>query len=331
MIRAIVPWLVAFALTSLAVAAVGESPTLVFKVLLASAFGGVDNISATLYYATPLLFTGTAVCLALEAGLFNIGAEGQLYMGALFAASWGILTRNSTYSTTAAAGIVFLGIAFSFLGGALWGGLAGYLRVKRKTHEVIVTILLNFIAAAIVNWAVLNPLKNTETQALETLWIHEAVRLPKLWAQATYGFPLAVLTAALVLFTVRKTWWGFRVRATGKNHVAAEVEGMSPAKHQWAAFTISGGIAGMVGFNEVFANSHRLLDGFSPGFGFTGLAIALLSRGNFIALVAACILFGALYKGSLDLDLETEKVTRDLSAVIQALVLLALALRGRKK
>lgn len=207
----------------------------------------------------------------------------------------------------------------------MWGGLAGYLRVKRQTHEVIATIMLNFVAMAFVNWVILNPLKNPETQSLETYWVAESLRVGKLWKQTTYGLPLALTIAAAVLWALKHTWWGFRTRATGAGETAARVAGIGVETTAIGAMAISGGIAGLVGFNELFLNSHRLLDAFSPGLGFTGLAIALLARGSIAGLVFAAMLFGALYKGALDLDLETERVTRDLSAVIQALILVGLA------
>lgn len=149
--------------------------------------------------------------------------------------------------------------------------------------------------------------------------------MPRLWNQTTFGFPLALAIAALALWAVRRTWWGFRLRATGQNEPAAKLAGIATGRTAFMSMALSGGIAGLVGFHEVFLNSYRLLDGFSGGYGFTGLAIALLARGSIPGIVFSALLFGALHKGALDLDLETEKVTRDLSAVIQALILLALA------
>ncbi len=307
-------------LTTIAVLFVKENPILVFKVLFQSAFGSAENISYTLYYATPLIMTGTAVSLALSAGLFNIGAEGQLYMGAVFAAMWGIFARPFPALLT-----WFGAFVFAFIGGFIWGWIAGYLKSKRDTHEVIATIMLNFIALAFANWMILNPLKNPENQSLETIWISEAARIDKLWLQMTPALPIALLICFLVMKLISKTWLGFRIRVTGANDTAAELAGIKTKKTAILAMGLSGGIAGLVGFQEIFCNSYRLIDSFSSGFGFTGLAIALLARGNFTKMIIASLLFGALHKGALDLDLETEKVTRDLSLVIQALILIVLA------
>lgn len=318
------------ALTSVSVLLVGEKPLEVFKVLINAAFGNSENISYTLYFATPLLLTGAAVSLALQAGLFNIGAEGQLYVGALFSISFGLLASHWIGSQHVGLFmklmIWFMALVASFAGGALWGALAGWLRVKRHVHEVIATIMLNFIAMALSNWVILNPLKNPETQHLETFRIHESLHMARLWERATPGIILASLIAAIVLFIVGKTWWGYRVRAVGANAQAAELALIKTDGTILKSMAISGGIAGLVGFFEVFSNHYRLIDGFSAGYGFTGLAIALLARGNFLKLFLSAILFGALFKGSLDLDIETDRITRDLSSVIQAFVLVVLAL-----
>src|SRR4051812_5370670 len=174
---------IAVTATSVTVLAVGEKPFNVFLILWNAAFGSAENFSYTLFYATPMLLTGTAVSLALRAGLFNIGAEGQLYMGAVFAATWGAFTRNwfpaEGYSKIFAFATLGAGALFAFTGGALWGGLAGYLRTRRQIHEVIATIMLNFIAMAFANWVILNPLKNQETQNLETLTISPALQVSR--------------------------------------------------------------------------------------------------------------------------------------------------------
>ena len=315
-------WLSVFIITALIVMAVGEKPLAVLQVLWNSAFGSAENFSYTLFYATPMLLTGTAVSLALSAGLFNIGAEGQLYVGSLCAITWAYFTRNWVMGAALA---VFGGALFAFAGGAAWGWLAGYLRVRRSTHEVIATIMLNFIAMAFANWVILNPLKNPENQSLETIWISEHQRIPHMWMQATYGLLLALLVSGFVLWFVRRSWWGFRVRATGANETAAKLAGIQTGHTAMMAMAISGGIAGLVGFHEIYMSSYRLIDSFSPGYGFTGLAIALLARGNFPKMIVATLMLAALHKGALDLDLETEKITRDLSSVIQALILVALA------
>ncbi|MEW6056145.1 MAG: ABC transporter permease [Bdellovibrionota bacterium] len=323
--------LLTLALASGAVWAVGESPLAVLLILFNSAFGGVENFSYTLFYATFILLTATAVTVALEAGLYNIGAEGQLYIGALFAVLWNqavaaLFQQQAGLSPALSVLCLVGGTGAAFIGGAFFAALAGYLKTYRQTHEVLSTIMLNFIAYAIVNWAILNPLKNVETQNSETVWIIESLRIEKIWGQASPFLFVALIIAVIVLGAITRSWWGFRVRATGQSEPAAKLAGIGVKKTLLSAMALSGGIAGLAGFNEVYCNSYRLIDGFSPSYGFTGLTVALLARGKITGLIAGALLFAGLQKGALDLDLETEYITRDLSVVIQALVLVGLCI-----
>lgn len=316
------------AITSLVVLGVGDSPLAVLKILFASAFGSSSNISYTIFYATPILLTACAVRLALSAGLFNIGAEGQMYIGAIAAVAY------STWfgGIGLPAPMHWIGaLLFAMMAGALWSGAAAWLRTRYSVHEVISTILLNFIAYALVNWLILDVFKNHNTQNVETVWIPASLRLSPLWGQATKFAPLALAIAFGLHWILGRTWFGFRVRATGLNSKAASVAGIEPGRYRLGAMLGAGALAAIAGYTEVFGHSYRLIDGFSPGYGFMGLAVALIARENLSMLVGAALLFGALQKGALDLDLETEHVTRDLAAVIQAVVLLALAVQTRKK
>ncbi len=306
-----------------------ENPIHVFKIFLNASCGSFENFSYTLFYAVPLIFTGTSVALAFQCGLFNIGAEGQLYIGALLATVWGIKTAQWS-STFFIPGIVF-GVLFAFLGGALWAGIAGALKVWFKIHEVISTIMLNFIAAALVNWMVLYPLKNPDTQSIETKWIGETFRIPPLWHHMTSDFFLAIITAILFLVFIHKTYGGFRIRAVGENSKAARVAGMHIPMTRLKTMCLAGGVAGLAGFHEIYFSSYRLIDGFSPGFGFTAIGIAMISGSRPFVLIVTSIFFAALHKGSLDLDIETETITRDLSAIIQAIILLVLAAKSARR
>lgn len=307
---------------STAVLGVGESPKQVFRILFSSSFGSIESFSYTVFYATPLILTGLAVSIPLQAGLFNIGAEGQLTLGAIFAIASSQLFVRMGFPPA----LIFVASFFSaFLGGSIWGGIAGALRIYRSTHEVIGTIMLNFIAAALSNWVVLYAFKNPDTQSLETVWLPPSLRISHLWLQSTWGAPLALLVLMTVTFAIYKTWWGYRVRVCGHNASAAKVAGIKVEPTIIGTMVLGGGIAGLVGFCEIYFHSYRLIDSFSPQYGFTGIAVALISRGNPIGILASSLLFGALHKGTLDLDIETEHMTRDLSSIIQALLLMAIA------
>ena len=322
-------------LSAMAILAVKESPLVVLKILLNSSFGSAEGLSLTLFYTTPLLLTGAAVLLPLRAGLFNIGAEGQLYMGALAATVWGLMFSQGLEAQSSKAAAVFIwggGVAVAAFAGGLYAALAAWLRTNRGVHEVISTIMMNFMAMALSNWAILYPLKNPETQSVETRWISEGLRLSRLWQEAPASLPLALVLSVAAILALRHTWWGYRVRVCGENPEAGRIAGIAVNPTLISAMAAGGALSGVVGFHEIFCGSYRLIDGFSPQFGFTGIAIALLSRGSLPGFLLSCLFFGALHKGTLDLDLETENITRDFSFVIQAILLVCVAgmPRGRR-
>lgn len=309
----------------------GDSPLHVFQVIVQSAFGSRYDLGLTLFYATPLIFTGLSVAVAFHAGLFNIGAEGQLALGSL-AATYAALMLPGLPPVLAPLFALFMGIG----AGAVWGWIPGWLRARRGSHEVINTIMLNFLAAAIVSWAVTAHLQNPETQNPETHVVPGAYFL-RSWdpVAAFFGdppvslaFPVAVLTALLVWAFLWRTPWGYELRACGTNEHAASTSGISVARTRQWAMALSGGLAGMVALAEVLGGVGRFRLGFSPDYGFIGIAVALLARNHPVGIIFSALLFGALHKGAADLDIETNHVTRDLSLVIQALVILFVSLAG---
>lgn len=302
----------------------GENPFHVLGILARSAFGSTFGLGYTLYYATPLLLTGLAVALPYRAGLFNIGAEGQLAMGALGVAAAGILLPGLPPFLA-----LPLGIVAGFTGGAAWGFLPGWLKAKRGTHEVIVTILLNIVALSLVNWFILNPLKEPASQVPETLGIGAGYRLGGRFLAGTpanAALLIALFAAVAVHLVLARTARGYEIDATGSNPDAARSAGINTRRIQMMVLTLGGGLAGLVGVNEVMGQAYRLKDGFSPGFGYTGIAVALLGRGHPLGVIPAALFFGALHKGSADLDLDTRNVTRDLAGVMQAVVIFVVIL-----
>jgi ABC-type uncharacterized transport system permease subunit len=312
----------------LGVAAIaGENPLHVLKVLWVGAFGSRYDFGMTLFYMTPLLFTGLSVAVAFQAGLFNIGAEGQLAIGAL-AMAW----VGFTFPGLGAPWSWMIAILAGALGGGVWGGLAGWLKARRGSHEVISTIMLNFIAAGLASYAVLNLFKNPETQAPETLAIGASYVLPQLpglgQTPASWALLVGLLIALAMGWALARTRWGFELKTVGQNEHAARLSGISVERVQCFALVLSGVLAAGVGLGEVLGSAHRYKLGFSPDYGFVGIAVALLARGNPYGVIASSFLFGALHKGTADLDLETENVTRDLALVIQALIIGSVAADG---
>jgi simple sugar transport system permease protein len=218
------------------------------------------------------------------------------------------------------------------LAGAIWGGLAGVLRAYRGSHEVITTIMLNFVAAALASYVTLYLLKNPDVQNPETLAVGSAYLVDK-WAVfqgAPLGWGSIVVIAVLtgVHFWMDRTARGFESLAVGDSPRAARVAGISVERVQILAMAMAGGLAGLVGFLEILGNSGKFRPAFSPDYGFMGIAVALLGRARPIGVLLAALLFGALHKGSVDLDFETENVTRDISKVIQACVIFVVSADG---
>jgi general nucleoside transport system permease protein len=307
--------------------AAGENPWRVLLLLGKGAFGSKYDAGMTLFYATPLIFTGLSVAVAFHAGLFNVGAEGQLTMGALAAAAAGIVWSKCPGPLGA-----IVGVLACIGGGALWGFIPGWLRAKRNSHEVINTIMLNFIAAGVASYITLYVLKNPDSQNPETkaIGVGYLLHIFETFDSAPVSVALLLAVAAAIAFYVLiwRTSFGFELRAVGQNESAARMAGIDTARIRILAMTIAGGFAGMVGAAEVLGNAGRFKMNFSPEYGFMGIAVALLGRNGALGILAAALLFGALHKGTTELDLETEHVTRDLSMVLQAVILLCVSAEG---
>lgn len=308
------------------VALLGEQPLFVLGVLARSAAGSPYDIAMTLVYATPLILTGLAVAIPFRVGLFNIGAEGQLQMGALAAVWTGILLSGVTESAWIARPLIILA---ALVAGALYAFIPAVLKVRRGSHEVITTILLNFVAYGLTSFAVLYQIPNVESQNPESLSIPAHwMFVPWTWtdqAPLTW-FSVAVLVfAGIVTWVFARTWLGLAIQAGGENPAALESVGLSSARVQLGSFVAGGAVSGVVGAFAILVLSGCFKLGFSADYGFAGIAVALLARSNPVGVVFSALLFGALQKGTADLDLETERVTRDLALVIQALIILSVS------
>ena len=305
----------------------GENPWHVLKILTKGAFGSRADLGMTLFYSTPLIFTGLSVAVAFHAGLFNIGAEGQLTLGALAAGIVGAVWPGLASPLAP----VVAGLAAVFAGTA-WGAIPGWLRARRGSHEVINTIMLNFVAAGLASYVALHLLRNPDTQNPETRPIGGGYMIPQFAfffpAPVSAALPLALLAAALVWVLLWRTALGFELRAVGQSESAARAAGIDAGRIRIIAMCWAGALAGLVGVGEVLGNAGKFKVGFSPEYGFVGIAVALAGRNHPAGVVTAAVLFGALHKGTLDLDFETEHVTREVSLVLQALIILAVSADG---
>ncbi|WP_374029604.1 ABC transporter permease [Bdellovibrio bacteriovorus] len=309
----------------------GENPLNIFMILVRSAFGSVYDLGLTLSYTTPLIFCGLSVAIGFHAGLFNIGAEGQMTMAVVTAAAVGVLFPQIPFPVAP-----LVAFAAALMMGGFWGAIVGWLRAYRGSHEVIITIMLNFIAAGLASWFTLKVIPNPHSQNPETALVSSnymfkdydliARFFPDTPANASLGFAIAF--AILLWIFLWKTTWGFQLRAVGSNPEASHRAGISEKKVQILAMTLAGAFAGCVALSEVLGSSGQYRIGFSPDYGFIGIAVALLANNNPIGIIFAAFLMGALHKGASDLDLETSTITRDFSRIIQALIILGVAAQG---
>jgi len=319
----------AFLVGAIVIFAIGDDPIYTYRLLIGSAFSWPDGIGYTLFYATPLIFTGLAVAVSLRCGLLNIGAEGQLTMAA-FATAW----TGITFGNLPAWILIPLACVTAVGAGALWAAIPGILKARFGSHEVINTIMMNFIAAGVASALTQSYFKEQGDPILQTRPISAAAHIPRL-GQLLSGIPLRIPTnvafvlalaaCVFVYFFLWRTKWGYEIRATGQNPKAAEYGGVSVRKQIVLAMAVSGGLAGMVAVNEVLGYRYRYYQGFSPQYGFTGIAVALLGRNHPAGVLLAAMFFGALTRGGLFVDIFTENVSKDLVLVLQALVILFVA------
>lgn len=337
--------LAAFVVGGIIVLLIGDNPFTTYQILLANSFGSMKDIGYTLFYATPLIFTGLAVAVAFRCGLFNIGAEGQLYVAA-FATAWvgikfggtivNIFGKDENWSWTSLPSflLVPLCILTAVAAGALWGAIPGILRAKFGSSEVINTIMLNFIGIALVSYFTQYYYKVPGDPIMQTAPIGEAAYIPQLHeylpfippdVPLNFAFLLAVLMCFVVYVFLWKTKWGYELRAVGQNPSAAEYGGISPQKQIIMAMTISGGLAGMVAINEVLGSRHNYYHDFSGEVGFFGIAVALLGRNHPLGVFIAAIFFAILLRGEIFVDAFTRYVSKDIGLILQAIVILFVA------
>src|SRR5690348_1682431 len=319
----------ALLLSAIVVVLIGESPVRALRLLVSGAFGNAEAIGYTLYYATNFIFTGLAVAVAFHGGLFNIGAEGQAYIGGLAVA---LLCLGAGGWPTVL--VIPVAIAAAALGGAVWAFVPAWLQARRGSHVVITTIMFNFIASALMTHLLVNVLIKPGQQSPETREFTPSTWMPQLhdlaraagWelghSPVNLSLVLALAVGGLVWLYLWHTRWGYELRALGHNETAAIYGGIQPARIVIVAMCVSGALAGLMSLNEVMGVQHRLLLNFPGGAGYVGIAVALMGRNHPAGIVIAAVLFGALYQGGSELSFDMPKLTRDMVVVIQGLIIL---------
>lgn len=327
----LIPFLAIFTavvLGGLIILSVGGNPIQAYFGLIQGSFGSAKALSETAVWATPFIFAGLAVALAFKGGLFNIGAEGQLALGATFSALIGYaLPEWLGYDIPM---IIHLPLTI-FLGmtaGAIWAGIVGFLKAYTGGHEVINTIMMNYIALNTISYLLNGPMKdrNPNNVIARTPLIADSARMPEIFDgfRIHWGFILALLVAFLVWWILNKTTLGFEIRTVGANPDAAKYAGMNVKKIIIITMALSGALAGMAGSFEVTGLNFRHELGFSIGYGFDAIAIALLGKSHPLGVVLASILFAAMRNGATRMQFLTQ-LPVDLISMLQALILLFVA------
>jgi simple sugar transport system permease protein len=320
----LVALLVALICGDLLIMSYGQSPATVYRLLLEGTWGNAYGFGQVLYKATTLTFTGLAVSLGIRAGLFNVGAESQLAAGGFLAALVGLGLSPAVPGIVA----VPLCLIAAAAGGGIVGAIPGWLKVRFGAHEVIVTIMLNFIVLALLNWIVAAHLHVPETLHTPEIRAGGMPRLESIipafhGSAANFTILIALLTAVVGWFYLFRSRRGFDLRAVGLQPDAAEYGGISVGGVWLRAMTVSGMIAGIGGINYVLGYKHYYEEGFAGGAGFLGIAVALVGRNHPLGVVLAALFFATLSQGGLAIHAFVPKQMVD---VLQGVVILAVAM-----
>ena len=294
------------------------NPLVAYKYLIFGNFTSIYNLSEVFVKATPIILTGLAFTFAFKTGLFNIGAEGQMFVGAIAAVFIGLKTGHmSPYIT------IPLCLLAAIIAGAVWGIIPGILKGVFGSSEIIVTIMFNYVALFLISYVVDGPLRESIGFYPQTDLIGKNAYLPYLIPKTRFhlGFVVAVIFVIIVYLILKKTPFGYRLRAVGHNPEGAEYSGINIKRNIIISLAISGALAGVAGFTEINGIHHRLLDNFSRNVGFDGIAAALLGGANPIGVLISSLLLGMLQTGANAMQ-RGVGVPANIVSIIQALIIL---------
>lgn len=316
----------ALLVAALVIHLLGEDPLDSLRILINSAIVNPEGLSYTLFYASTFIFTGLSVSIAMQAGLFNIGSEGQMYIGGL-GLTIAMLALDASLPWWL---LIPCGIVGAALFGALWGFLPGYLQAKRGSHIVVTTIMFNFIAASLMNFFIVKYMIPAGEQNTASRVFSAAAEMPRLntWfpvlgdTPLNVSFLLAIVALAIYGLVVTRSAWGYKLRATGLNKHAAHYAGIRISKMIIVVMLISGALAGLGSVNSIMGSTHYLSLNFVGGAGFVGIAIALMGRQHPVGIFLSAVLFGALIQGGFDLSLEKPNIPTETFIFIQGLIIL---------
>jgi len=321
-------------ISSIIILAIGRSPLEVFGIMVRFSLGRTDSLFSILFKSTPLILSGLAVAMSFRVNLFNIGVEGQYYIGAFFAAYVGFSLRGLP-----AAVHLPLALLAAALGGMVWGLLPIILKLRRGAHEVITTIMMNYIASAVLLYLINDIFRDPSqvgTPRVRTPDVAAAARIPSLSPLfAQFGLTgsdvqklnalllLGLLLAIILAFVLARTRFGYEVRVVSANPEAAEAAGIPNARVQFWVFMLSAGVAGLIGLNDILGFFGYLDIDFPKGLGFLGISIALLAKNNPIGVIPAALLFGFLDRGAQGVQFFA-RIPKETIVIMQAIIILAI-------
>ena len=326
-IEALLPLLavpVAFLVGAIMLLALGANPLTAYGALLTGAFGDVSGITQTLSKATPLLLVGLGVCIAFRGGIINIGGEGQIIVGAL-------ATTAVAVGFKALPGLILVPLCLlaGALAGAVWGGIPGILKARLRVNEILSTVMMNAIAAQLSNYLLRGPMIDPQEIANGTRIAQSAILPRSVWlaklvpgSLLTTGALIALGLAILVYIFLWRTTIGYRIRAVGLNSDASRYAGIRVPVYQALSLALGGAFAGLAGSIEVMGIEHRMLDGLSGGYGFSGIVAALFGGLHPLGLIPASILFGGLLVGANEMQRTVQVPSALISTLLGLVVLL---------
>ena len=307
----------------------GENPIQAVQLIIYGSFGYIEGFAYTLYYTTNFIFTGLAFAVAFHCRLFNIGGEGQAYLGGL-----GVFLVAFHFNFLPVPIVWLLAIIGSALFGAAWAFIPAYLQAFRGSHVVITTIMFNFIASALMVYLLVDVIRDTNQMGPQTASVAKELWFPMFkdiaqlfgikirYSPLNISFFLAILASFFVWFLIWRTKWGYEMRAVGHNTTAAVYAGISPNRNIIIAMLISGALAGMLGVNEILGVHHRVIVNFPAGYGFTGIAVALMGRNHPIGIFLGALLFGILYQGGSEVTFDMPNISRYMFVAVQGVIIL---------
>lgn len=316
---------IAFLINAVILAVLGKDVLEVYGTLFTGAFVGKWNIARTLRWMSPLIFTGLSAAVAFRGGMFNLGIDGQLYFGA-FAAAW----VGFTFTQLPAAALIPLAMLIAFAAGGSWAMLAGWMKIKFGASEVVVTLMMNYVAKLFTEYLVLHPFyePGNAADSKATADIAQQARLPHLiqGSQVTIAILIGLVVVVIIYFWNQKTVSGYEIKITGSNPRFAGFAGIRVTMRQMQVMAVSGGIAGLCGAMEILGIHGRFVANFSSGLGFDGIVVSLLCGSNPLTIPLGALLMGAMTSGSTQLEV-VGGVPRSMAQILMGIIIVMITVR----